>query len=80
MANNIQFNGQKLKSSQYTPRHVVNFIPGIYNSDAMRNFTNATWDHWFQPGQLINLDGYIGEKPIYFKDNDVYLYENNDTR
>lgn len=59
----------------------VELLPAIHQTATLQKFFAATVDHLFQPGNSKSINGYIGQKPWYYKqDEDFYIKEASSTR
>jgi hypothetical protein len=47
-------------------RKFIKQLPVINQTTTLQKFFNATIDQVFQPGQLTNINAYIGDKPSYY--------------
>jgi hypothetical protein len=57
-------------------RKFIKQLPVINQTTTLQKFFNATIDQVFQPGQLTNINAYIGDKPSYYNPNtDFYKPE-----
>lgn len=64
-----------------TQRSFVTKLPGVRQTTTLQKFFNATVDQVFQPGQLQNINAYIGLKPNYYNPvTDFYKPEYNAER
>lgn len=61
-------------------RRISDFLPEVLQTDILTKFFAASGDHLFQPGNVEYMNGYVGEKPGYALQSDVYVQEPNRTR
>lgn len=56
-------------------RRISELLPEVLQTDILRKFLAATGDHLFQPGNVSYVNGFIGNKPSYAQESDVYVQE-----
>ena len=56
-------------------RRIINLLPEINQTSILKKFFAATADHLMQPESVEFLTGYIGNKPSYYNETDIYINE-----
>lgn len=63
------------------PDSFVKLLPAVNQTDALTKFFAASIDQVFRPGQARPLNGYIGQKPVYYNAaTDFYAAESTTER
>ena len=70
-----------LDQETHEKRRVIKQLPAVHQTETLQKFFGATADHLFDPGKGKAINGYVGQKPLWYDpDQDYYLEENNGER
>ena len=70
-----------LDQESHEKRRVIKQLPGVHQTETLQKFFGSTVDHLFDPGKGKPINGYAGQKPLWYDpDQDYYLEENTSDR
>ncbi len=70
-----------LDQDSHEKRRIVKQLPAVHQTETLQKFFGATADHLFDPGKGRAINGYVGQKPLWYDpDQDYYLEENTSER
>lgn len=70
-----------LDQESHEKRRVIEQLPGVHQTETLQKFFGASVDHLFDPGKGKPINGYVGQKPLWYDpDQDYYLEENTNNR
>ena len=79
--NQFSFQPILLDQDTHVKRRVIQQLPAVHQTETLQKFFGATVDHLFDPGQGKPINGYVGQKPMWYDpDQDYYLTEPTDER
>lgn len=70
-----------LDQESHEKRRVIKQLPAVHQTETLQKFFGSTVDHLFDPGKGKPINGYVGQKPLWYDpDQDYYLEEKTDDR
>lgn len=70
-----------LDQETHEKRRVIKQLPSVHQTETLQKFFGSTVDHLFDPGKGKPINGYVGQKPLWYDpDQDYYLEEGTDNR
>ena len=70
-----------LDQDSHEKRRIVKQLPGVHQTETLQKFFGASADHLFDPGKGKPINGYVGQKPLWYDpDQDYYLEETTGER
>ena len=70
-----------LDQDSHEKRRVIKQLPGVHQTETLTKFFGASADHLFDPGKGRAINGYVGQKPLWYDpDQDYYLEEGTSDR
>lgn len=79
--NPFAFTPTILDQDSHEKRRVIKQLPGVHQTETLQKFFGASVDHLFDPGKGKAINGYVGQKPLWYDpDQDYYLEEGSDER
>jgi hypothetical protein len=70
-----------LDQDNHEKRRVIKQLPAVHQTETLQKFFGASLDHLFDPGKGKPINGYVGQKPLWYDpDQDYYLEEGTDDR
>ena len=79
--NQFTFQPILLDQEVHEKRRVIQQLPVVHQTETLQKFFGATLDHLFDPGKGKPINGYVGQKPLWYDpDQDYYIEEPTDDR
>jgi len=79
--NPLAFTPILLDQETHEKRRVIKQLPAVHQTDTLQKFFGASADNLFDPGKGKPINGYVGQKPLWYDpDQDYYLEESTDDR
>ena len=79
--NPFAFTPVLLDQEVHEKRRVIKQLPNVHQTETLQKFFGASADHLFDPGKGKAINGYVGQKPLWYDPNqDYYLEETSDDR
>ena len=70
-----------LDQDSHEKRRVIRQLPAVHQTETLQKFFGSSVDHLFDPGKGKPINGYVGQKPLWYEPNqDYYLEESTDDR
>jgi hypothetical protein len=70
-----------LDQESHEKRRIIKQLPGVHQTETLTKFFGASADHLFDPGKGKPINGYVGQKPLWYDpDQDYYLEEGTTDR
>ena len=70
-----------LDQESHEKRRVIKQLPVVHQTETLQKFFGASADHLFDPGKGKPINGYVGQKPLWYDpDQDYYLEEGTQDR
>lgn len=79
--NDFEFTPVILDQDFHEKRRIVRQLPVVHQTETIEKFFAASADHLFDPGRGRPINGYVGQKPLWYDPTqDYYLLEQNEQR
>lgn len=79
--NPFAFTPTILDQDSHEKRRVIKQLPSVHQTETLQKFFGASADHLFDPGKGKAINGYVGQKPLWYDpDQDYYLEEGSSER
>lgn len=70
-----------LDQDNHEKRRIIKQLPAVHQTETLQKFFGASADHLFDPGKGKPINGYVGQKPLWYDpDQDYYLEEGTSDR